>query len=122
MRTRAPLLLLAAVVAAAVSSQASATLGTPGASRPDTPYSVHPVVSEGQPAVEARGPAVASQRSVPGAALPEPPAVTAAASGREEGFDGAASVLMLVGFLGLIGVNLVRWSGDASCKSERSVF
>jgi hypothetical protein len=111
MSTRASLLLLTAVIAAAVSSQASSISG---GYRPERPY---PVVldSEGEPARPAALPARSS-------ALPETTAATAATGGSEEGPDGMASVLMLVGFLGLIGANLVRWSGDASCKTERSVF
>jgi hypothetical protein len=36
--------------------------------------------------------------------------------------DAVAALLTLFGFLGLIGGNLVRWSGDTSAKSNRSAF
>jgi hypothetical protein len=104
MNTKTGLLLLLVTVAAAVSSQASSTVAGP---RLDAPYAV--VLDS-----------AARYETAPAEAVEAIASSSSPAS--EDRSEGVASLLMLFAFLGLIGVNLLRWSSDGSCKSERSVF
>ena len=50
------------------------------------------------------------------------PQTEAAPVSKEPPSDASSGILVLIGFLGLIAGNLLRWSGDTSGKSNPSVF
>jgi hypothetical protein len=69
-------------------------------------------------------PSVVSAVTLDGGAEPIPatPMVTESEERRDAPGDGVAALFTLLGFLGLIAGNLLRWSGDSSANANRSVF